>query len=97
MNAGPRSRFTVLSDSGPLIVHNCVQATARDCLGEALMRLHDAGYRIAFHVHDEVVLDVPMGHGSVEEVNELMSRDMPWAPGLPLRAAGFECSYYQKD
>ena len=82
---------------GGKLTENIVQATARDCLGEAMIRLHKAGYKIAFHVHDEVVLDVPIGQGSVEEVNEIMSEPMPWAPGLPLTADGFECDYYQKD
>lgn len=82
---------------GGKCVENLVQGTARDCLADALMRLHDAGYKIAFHVHDEVVLDVPAGHSSVEEVNEIMGQDLPWAPGLPLKADGFECDYYMKD
>lgn len=82
---------------GGRLVENIVQATARDCLAEAMLALDAAGYRIAFHVHDEVILDAPRGFGSVEEVNEIMSRDIDWAPGLPLKAAGFECTYYQKD
>lgn len=82
---------------GGKLAENITSATARDCLAEALIRLHEAGYMIAFHVHDEVVLDVPRGRGSVEEVNEIMSRPLSWAPGLPLAAAGFECDYYQKD
>lgn len=82
---------------GGKLVENIVQATARDCLAEGLLRLHAAGYKIAFHVHDEVVLDVPIGQGSVEEVNAILSQPLPWAPDLPLRADGFECMYYQKD
>lgn len=82
---------------GGKLVENIVQATARDCLAVGLMRLHKAGYKIAFHVHDEVVLDVPYGFGSVEDVNEILSQEISWAPGLPLGADGFECNYYQKD
>ncbi len=82
---------------GGKLVENIVQATARDCLAEAMLRLHDAGYKIAFHVHDEVVLDMPIGKGSLDEVNSILSEDLPWAPGLPLGADGFECEYYQKD
>lgn len=82
---------------GGTLVENLVQAIARDCLAESLLRLDDAGYRIPLHVHDEVVLDVPSGTGSVEEVTEIMSRPIDWAPGLPLKAAGFECEFYQKD
>ncbi|MBO8164681.1 MAG: DNA polymerase [Brevibacillus sp.] len=82
---------------GGRLVENLVQAIARDCLAESLMRLDAEGYDIVMHVHDEVVLDVPIGTGSVEHVTEIMSRPIEWAPGLPLSAAGFECDFYQKD
>lgn len=82
---------------GGRLVENLVQAIARDCLAESLMRLDQEGYEIVMHVHDEVVLDVPIGTGSVEHVTEIMSRPIDWAPGLPLQAAGFECDFYQKD
>ncbi|NTZ20909.1 hypothetical protein EXW96_26340 [Paenibacillus sp. JMULE4] len=82
---------------GGRLVENLVQAIARDCLAESLMRLDAKGYRIVMHVHDEVVLEVPVGTGSVEEVTEIMSQPIEWAPGLPLTAAGFECDFYQKD
>jgi DNA polymerase len=82
---------------GGRLVENLVQAIARDCLAVALTRLDELGYDIVMHVHDEVVLDVPHGFGSVEEVTETMSQPIDWAPGLPLAAAGFECSFYQKD
>ena len=96
MNAGPRQRFVVLGDSGPFIVHNCTQAVARDCLAEAILRLDAAGYDIAFHVHDEVVIDA---HPSTdpEEVAAIMSAPIEWAPDLPLAADAFVCDYYQKD
>jgi DNA polymerase len=97
LNAGPRRRFAVKGESGPFIVHNCVQAIARDCLREALFRLDAAGYRIVMHVHDEVVLDAPEGFGSVEDVARIVGAPIDWAPGLPLRADGFETSYYRKD
>lgn len=82
---------------GGRLVENLVQAIARDCLAVSLDRLADEGYDIVMHVHDEVVLDVPIGTGSVDHVTEIMSRPIDWAPGLPLEAAGFECDFYQKD
>lgn len=82
---------------GGRLVENLVQAIARDCLAESMMRLDVEGYEIAMHVHDEVVLDVPIGTVSVEQVTEIMGRPIDWAPGLPLSAAGFECDFYQKD
>jgi DNA polymerase len=56
-----------LSTYGGKLTENIVQAIARDCLADSMLRLQDAGYNIVMHVHDEVVLDVPNGFGSLEE------------------------------
>lgn len=82
---------------GGRLVENIVQATARDCLAVALMRLADAGCEIAFHVHDEVVIDVPVGTWQVDDAVALVTQPISWAPGLPLRADGFKTPYYKKD
>lgn len=82
---------------GGKLTENIIQAIARDCLAVAMLRLDDAGYRINFHVHDEVVLDVPIGTGSMKEVEDLMGQPINWAPGLPLGADSFETDYYKKD
>jgi DNA polymerase len=44
-----------------------------------------------------VVLDVPLGFGSLQEVNDIMAFPIHWAKGLPLRAETFEAEYYKKD
>ena len=42
--------------------------------------------------------DIMTAEGSsVDPVCEIMSRPIPWAPGLPLAAAGFKTEYYKKD
>lgn len=82
---------------GPKIVENIVQATARDCLAEAIVRLEESGYPVVFHVHDEVICEVPDGIGSAQEIGELISEPLDWAPGLPLKADAYECAYYKKD
>lgn len=97
MGLGEGKRWVELETYGGKLVENIVQAVARDCLAESLKRLTKAGYNVVFHVHDEVILDVPKGKGSVEEVNLIMRESMPWAPDMPLDAAGFECDFYQKD
>ena len=86
-----------ISTFGGKLTENIVQAIARDCLAEAMLRLDKAGYKIVFHVHDEVILDVPKGFGSLESVNKIMGQAIEWAPGLPLKADGFETDYYKKD
>lgn len=82
---------------GGKLVENIVQAIARDCLAESMVRLSEAGYTIAMHVHDENVLEVANGFGSLEEVNMIMGRPIPWAKGLPLKADSYETNYYKKD
>lgn len=82
---------------GGKLTENIIQAIARDCLAVSMLRLAEAGYQINFHVHDEVILDVPIGTGSMEEVEKLMGQPIEWAPGLPLNADSFETDYYKKD
>ena len=82
---------------GGKLVENLTQATARDCLKEALLSLAAAGYDIRGHVHDEVIVSEPIGGRSVEAVSSLMGAPISWAPGLPLRADGYECPFYMKD
>ena len=101
LNAGPRKRFTVLSEAGPMIVHNCTQAVARDCLAEAMTRVDAMGYTIVMHVHDEMIVDVPVRHETaghaLDLINKAMSDPISWAPGLPLKGDGYCCDYYMKD
>lgn len=82
---------------GGKLVENLVQATARDCLRESMFALDAEGYDIRAHVHDEVIVTEPIGGRSVEQMAEVMGRTIDWAPGLPLRADGYEGSYYFKD
>jgi DNA polymerase len=82
---------------GGKLVENIVQAIARDCLGVAMLKLDAAGYKIIMHVHDEVILEMLEGKGSLEEVIGLMSQPLYWAKGLKLTAEGYETQYYKKD
>lgn len=52
---------------------------------------------MVFHVHDEVICEVPNGVSSAKEISEIMSAPIEWAPGLPLKADAYECEYYRKD
>lgn len=90
-------QWTRLETYGPKLVENIVQAFARDCLGETMFNVKEAGFNIVMHVHDELILDVPKAVSSVEEICELFAKPIPWAPGIPLTADGYECDYYQKD
>ena len=79
------------------LVENIVQAIARDLLVHAMHQVTEARFRIVMHVHDEIIIDHPIGTGSVEEVCQLMAQTPTWAAGLPLDADGYECEFYRKD
>lgn len=81
---------------GGKLAENCTQSIARDLLAHGMVNLEAAGYPIVFHVHDEAVMEMPVGQGSVEEACEIMARAPAWADGLPLRADGDEMAFYQK-
>ena len=85
---------------GGKLVENITQATARDCLGAAMLALHKAGYTPQFHIHDEVVIEVDgaTAEGDLERIEKLMQLDgTPWIKGLPLIADGYLTPYYKKD
>ncbi|SDB96812.1 DNA polymerase [Shouchella lonarensis] len=92
--AGNSGKTVRLRTYGGKLVENIVQAVARDCLAEAMMRLKE--HEIVMHVHDEVVIEAPEST-SLEEVEEIMSRPIEWAKDLPLDADGFVTNYYKKD
>ena len=94
---GTNRKWTRIESYGAKFCENIVQATARDVLAEAMLRLEKKGFDIVCHIHDEVVLEVPEGASSVEEVNEIMAVCPDWCAGLPLKAAGFESPFYKKD
>lgn len=90
-------QWKTLETYGGKLVENIVQAVARDCLAEALLRVDAAGYKVVMHVHDEIVCEMPYGSGSVEELNNIMGQPIPWAKGLLLKADSYETEYYKKD
>ena len=89
-------KWSRIETYGPKLVENIVQGTARDLLAEAMLRVEKKGYPIVMHCHDEIIAEVPEGIGSVDEMCEIMAVQPEWAEGLPLRADGYQCSFYQK-
>ena len=83
---------------GGKLVENVVQATARDCLAVSMMRVSQMEYNIVMHVHDEMIVDVPIeDKDALEKINAAMGAPIEWAPGLPLRGDGYETPFYRKD
>ena len=83
---------------GGKLVENITQAIARDCLAISMQRVAALGYNIVMHVHDEMIVDVPIEDtAALERINACMGEAIPWAPGLPLRGDGYETPFYMKD
>lgn len=85
---GPMNVWTAMSTYGGRLCENIVQATAHDILRYAIENLRLAGYHTVLHVYDEIIVEVPRGTGSIEEVERIMATMPPWACGWPIRADG---------
>lgn len=84
---------------GGKLTENIVQAIARDCLAHTLLALDRNGYPTVFHVHDEVVCEVPKEEGpeALKRIQKIFADVPDWAEGLPLKGAGYVTDYYLKD
>ena len=91
---GGTKKWERLESYGPKFVENIVQATARDILCYAMKALRYTD--IVMHIHDEIVIEADP-QMSLQAVCEQMGRTPPWAPGLLLRADGYETQFYRKD
>lgn len=90
---GPPNQWIPVWTHGGKLTENIVQATANDILRAAKVECERRGYRIVLHVYDELVAEVRPDFGSVEELEEIMARQLHWAYTLdgqpwPIKAAG---------
>jgi DNA polymerase len=84
---------------GGKLTENIVQAIARDCLAETLLNLSSLGFWTVFHVHDEVICEVPAdkADGELRAIQDVFACVPAWADGMPLKGAGYTTPYYLKD
>ncbi len=81
---GPTHRTAL---SRPILVENLTQATARDLLVEAMLRLEDEGVFTVAHVHDSVYCEINEGDNlTADLVHDTMEVVPKWAKGLPIKA-----------
>ncbi len=90
-------KWSEIETYGGKLVENIVQAVARDCLAEALVRVDMAGFATTMHVHDEIIAESSPTEGTMKRMNDILSQPIDWAPGLQLKGDGFETEFYKKD
>lgn len=91
LNCGPRHRFVVLGDAGPFIVHNCVQALARDSIFDcSLEYFKRTGLRPAMRIHDELVyvVDEAPAEELLNELQAVLRTPPKWWPDLIVWSEG---------
>ena len=72
---------------GAIATENCVQGIARDILAHAICNLQAASLPVVLHVHDEVLVEVPIDiqEEGRQAVITAMETLPDWAKGLPLK------------
>ena len=71
---------------GGKVTENVVQALARIVVSEQMVAIRNAGYHVAFQVHDENVCVVPehKAEQAMKDIVSIMSTAPDWAPDLPV-------------
>ena len=82
---------------GGLLFENLVQATARDLMADAMLRLEAGGkYLPLLSVHDEIITEADEEAADVMEFERIMCELPEWAKGCPVKADGWAGRRYRK-
>jgi DNA polymerase len=81
-----------------LLAENVTQATCADLLMDALARADSAGFPVALHTHDEIVLECARRKAAEAQkgLEALMLEAPEWAAGLPLAVESWTGNRYRK-
>lgn len=93
----PTGHWWRTSTHGGKLAENVVSGSCADLLRHSLKVLRPTRYQVAMHVHDEIVVEIPQGFGSTEELAALMCEQPAWTDGLPLAASAWRGPRFKKD
>lgn len=99
MGVDPYTKKWCLQETyGGMLTENVVQATARDLMAGAMLRLHDhPAFDLVGSVHDEVICEVAeVYEGTLKEYEGLLSECPKWADGCPVEAEAWRGKRYRK-
>ena len=93
---GYTKRWETRHAYGGFLTENVVQATARDLMAQAMLRLDASGYPVVLTVHDEIVTEPRQKFGSVEEFTQIMAAVPAWLEGCPVEVEAWRGPRYRK-
>ena len=84
---------------GGKLTENIVSGICRDLQVAAMRAMEASGLPIVLHVHDEIVVEVPIegAESALERMLEIMSAPPSWAAGFPIQVEGFCTPRYVKS
>lgn len=93
-------QYVRMTTYGGSLAENVTQATARDFMGEAMLRCDEHPlYDILLSVHDELIAEVDEDKGDVKEFEHMMAALPEWVPSdnvCPVAAEGWRGKRYRK-
>ena len=81
---------------GGKLTENVTQATCRELMMPAALRLEENGYPLILTVYDEAVTEPMANFGSADELSELMAIMPGFASNWPIRVDAWEGQRYRK-
>lgn len=97
INQYTRKWERIKTTAGKLFENLC-QALARDVMAHNMPAIDAQGYEIVLSVHDELITETPDAlEFNSGELSRMLAANPPWAPDMPLAAAGFETLRYKKE
>ena len=105
-NCQPRAQVSYMSQKngqwkrvrtyGGKFTENVTQATRREIMMPAALRLEEAGYPIILIPYDEAVTEPPQDFGSAEELKEIMAIMPEFAETWPITVDAWSGERYRK-
>lgn len=92
-------QWTRLSTHGGKRTENVVQALSSDILRYGLLRAEEEGLDLDGHVHDEIIAEADENSAAeaYQTLTGVMGEEIPFCPGLLIRANGYIDDRYKKE